>query len=72
MKYNLLGFYASLVCSIYMVKFKLGHSFYRLKRNLGAKKKNEDYVPGPCPALCRLTMLCLGCRGTTASAAMEH
>lgn len=50
------------------------YSFYRLRRNFGAKKKkmNEDYVPGPCPVLYRLTMLRLGCRWTIASAATEH
>lgn len=73
MKHNLLGLYVSLVCNIYMVKFKLWQCFYRLKRNFEAKKKkNEDCVPGPFPALDRLAMLCLGCRWAVASAAKEH
>lgn len=37
MKCNLLGFYAPLVCSIYMVI--LWHCFYRLTRNIRAKNK---------------------------------
>lgn len=72
MKHNLLGFYASPVCSIYIVKFKLWQC-YRLKRNIEAKKKmNEDYVPGPCPVLYKLAVLSLGCRWAIASTAKEH